>query len=103
MRLQLLAKITDAELLRKSMHELGTVFYQVDGDGNITRVVYFSGSRVVEFVGRVDEDLAYALRDTLDVLADHERRIKRLEEKLGFLADVESRVVEMAVAGGRGE
>lgn len=49
------------------------------------------------------EDLAYALRDTLDVLADHERRIKRLEEKLGFLADVESRVVEKAVAGGRGE
>lgn len=49
------------------------------------------------------EDLAYALRDTLDVLADHERRIKRLEAKLGFLADVESRVVEKAVAGGRGE
>jgi len=49
------------------------------------------------------EDLAYALRDTLDVIADHERRIKRLEEKLGFLVDVESRVVEKAVAGGRGE
>jgi hypothetical protein len=40
------------------MHELGTVFYQVDGEGRITRVVYFSGSRVVEFVGRVDEALA---------------------------------------------
>ena len=49
------------------------------------------------------EDLAYALRDTLDVLADHERRIKQLEEKLGFLADVEMRVVGRAVAGGRGE
>jgi hypothetical protein len=49
------------------------------------------------------EDLAYALRDTLDVIADHERRIKHLEERLGFLADVESRVVEKAVAGGRGE
>ena len=49
------------------------------------------------------EDLAYALRDTLDVIADHEQRIKRLEERLGFLADVESRVVEKAVAGGRGE
>jgi hypothetical protein len=58
MKLQLLAKITDAELLRKSMHELGTVFYQADGDGNITKVVYFSGSRVVEFVGKVDEALA---------------------------------------------
>jgi hypothetical protein len=49
------------------------------------------------------EDLAYALRDTLDVIADHEQRIKRLEERLGFLADVESRVVEKAVVGGRGE
>lgn len=49
------------------------------------------------------EGLAYALRDTLDVLADHERRIKRLEAKLGFLADVESRVVEKAVAGGHVE
>ena len=49
------------------------------------------------------EDLAYALRDTLDVIADHERRIKCLEEKLDFLADVESRVVEKAVAGGRSE
>jgi len=49
------------------------------------------------------EDLAYALRDTLDVLADHERRIKLIEEKLGFLADVESRAVEKAVDGGRDE
>ena len=30
------------------------------------------------------EDLAYALRDTLDVIADHERRIKVIEEKLGM-------------------
>ena len=37
------------------------------------------------------------------MLADHERRIKQLEEKLGFLADVEMRVVGRAVAGGRGE
>ncbi len=58
MRLQLVAKITDAELLRKSMHELGTVFYQTDGNGNISKVVYFSGSRVVEFTGKVDEALA---------------------------------------------
>ena len=30
------------------------------------------------------EDLAYDLKDTLDVLADHERRIKVIEEKLGM-------------------
>jgi hypothetical protein len=41
------------------------------------------------------EGLAYALRDALDVLADHERRIKQLEERLGL----ESRVVEKALAG----
>jgi len=62
MKFQLLAKIVDAELLRKSMHELGTVFYQTDGDGNITKVVYFSGSRVVEFVGKVDESLARCVK-----------------------------------------
>jgi hypothetical protein len=58
LRLQLLAKIKDDELLRKSMHELGTVFYQTDGEGCITRVVYFSGSRIVEFVGKVNESFA---------------------------------------------
>jgi len=58
LRLQLVAKIKDAELLRKSIHELGTVFYQTDGDGCIAKVVYFSGSRVVEFTGKLDEALA---------------------------------------------
>ena len=58
MRFQLIAKVTDVELLRKSMHELGTVFYQTDGEGAVTRVVYFSGSRVVEFSGKLDEGFA---------------------------------------------
>ena len=47
------------------------------------------------------EDLAYALRDTLDVLADHEARIKLIEQKLGVLADLESHIVEKAVVGRR--
>jgi len=62
MKLQLVAKITDAELLRRSMHELGTVFYQTDGDGNIVKVVYFSGSRVVEFSDKADESLAKRIK-----------------------------------------
>ena len=62
-----------------------------------------SGKGDLKVLVKSAEDLAYALRDTLDVLADHERRIKRLEEKLGFLAGLESRVVEKAVAGGCGE
>jgi len=49
------------------------------------------------------EDLAYALRDTLDVLADHEARIKLIEQKLGVLADLEPQIVERAVAGRRAE
>ena len=62
MKLQLVAKINDSELLRRSMHELGTVFYQTDGEGNITKVVYFSGSRVVEFSGKADESLAKRIK-----------------------------------------
>jgi hypothetical protein len=62
-----------------------------------------SGKGDLKVLVKSAEDLAYALRDTLDVIADHEQRIKRLEKKLGFLADVESRAVEKAVAGGRGE
>jgi hypothetical protein len=58
MKLQLIAKISDPVLLRKSMHELGTIFYQTDGNGKISKVVYFSGSRVVEFDGEIDEALA---------------------------------------------
>ena len=43
------------------------------------------------------EDLAYALRDTLDVLADHEQRIKVIEETLGkpSLQHAPSEIVEI--------
>jgi len=61
LRFQLLAKITDQELLQKSIHELGTVFYVTDEKGNIVKVVYFSGSRVVEYTGAVEENFAKRL------------------------------------------
>jgi len=48
------------------------------------------------------EGLAYALRDTLDVIADHEARIKRIEQKLGSLS-VESSIVEKVIVEGRVE
>jgi len=38
----------------------------------------------IKTLAKSAEDLAYALRDTLDVLADHERRIKVIEEKLSM-------------------
>ena len=47
MRLQLLAKITDEQLLQKCIHELGTILYTVNHEGVIDQVAYFSGSRIV--------------------------------------------------------
>ena len=62
MNLQLVAQITDAELLRKSLHKDGTLFYQQDKNGDITRAVYFSSSRIIEYYGAVDESLAKRIR-----------------------------------------
>ena len=55
----------------------------------------------VKLLAKSAEGLAYALKDTLDVLADHERRIKLIEEKLVFLADLETQTIEKAVVGRR--
>jgi len=62
MRFQLIAKIKDSELLRKSIHELGTLFYVTGEKDAIIRVVYFSGSRIVEYVGTLDEEFAKRIR-----------------------------------------
>jgi len=62
MKLQLVAKIVDPELLGKSMHEEGTLFYLQDGKGSITRAVYFSSSRVIDYEGNVDDKLAQRIR-----------------------------------------
>ena len=47
------------------------------------------------------EELAGALRDTIDVLAEHERRIKLIEEKLGFASDLETHALKKAVKEAR--
>jgi hypothetical protein len=62
MRLQLYAKVNDPKLLQKSIHERGSMFYHTDNEGNIVKVVYFSGLRVVEYNGNVDEKLALLIR-----------------------------------------
>ena len=52
MRFQLVADVTDEELFRKAMHELGTIFYRcIDESAGKYEIVYFSGSRVVRFLG----------------------------------------------------
>ena len=62
MKFQLLAKINEADLLQKSVHELGTVFYQKGPEGDIVKIVYFSGSRVIEYEGKIGESLASRIK-----------------------------------------
>lgn len=62
MQIQLAAKVTDPELLNKSINKEGTLFYQQDLKGYITRIVYFSVSRVIEYEGPVDQKLAELVR-----------------------------------------
>jgi hypothetical protein len=47
MKLQLIAKITDERLFLKCIHEKGTLFYTVNGQGIVDQAAYFSGSRIV--------------------------------------------------------
>ena len=49
--MSLYAEIKDAELLRRSIHELGTVFYTENENGIINKVAYFSGTRIVIYEG----------------------------------------------------
>ena len=84
MRFQLLARITDQELLQKSIHELGTVFYVVDEKGSIVKVVYFSGSRLVEYTGSVDENLARRLQ-----VEGHKVNLIEVDEIQGYVKIVQ--------------
>jgi hypothetical protein len=47
LKLQLIARISNEQLFLKCIHELGTLFYTVNGDGVVDKVAYFSGSRIV--------------------------------------------------------
>lgn len=89
MKLQLVAKISDAELLRKNIHELGTVFYQKDGEGSIVKVVYFSGSRVIEYNGKVDENLAKRIK-----AEGHAVHVIEIDESQGFVRIVQGETSE---------
>ena len=69
--MKLVAKISDVDLLMKSMHKLGTAFYHLCGD-DIVEVVYFSGNRIVYFKGKMSS------RDLGNVRA-HAYPAKRIE------------------------
>ena len=56
--MSLYAEVKDAELLRRSIHELGTLFYTEDENGIVNKVAYFSGTRTVIYQGKdIPQDL----------------------------------------------
>ena len=61
--MKLFAEITDEDLLFKLLHELGCTFYRLVGNGE-TEVVYFSGSKIVHFKGKLQEKNGNVLKAT---------------------------------------
>ena len=56
-KFQLFLDTRSEELFRKATSELGTTFYQfTDKTSNDVLIVYFSGSRVAKFTGRITSD-----------------------------------------------
>ncbi len=61
--LQLVAKkIIEPKVLLENMHGKGNLFYQESPQGKITRIVYFSTSRVIDFIGEPNEAIAAIAR-----------------------------------------
>ena len=85
MRVQLIAKIRDQDLLQKSIHELGTLFYLTDKQDNIIQVLYYSGSRIVLYVGSLDENLAQIVH-----AAGHKVDIIEVDEIQGYVRILQS-------------
>ena len=77
--MRLFAKITDAELMWKSMHELGTTFYRMLSRDEV-EILYFSGNRAIHFKGRMSQNGI----EKLKALAFPVSRIE-LNESLGVV------------------
>jgi hypothetical protein len=58
--MKLVAEIKEAELLFKMVHTLGTTFYKIIGNGEF-EVVYFSGEKIVHFIGKLNEEQTKSL------------------------------------------
>jgi len=63
LKMKLVAEIKEAELLFKMVHALGTTFYKPCGDGTF-EVVYFSGEKIVHFIGKLSENQIKLLEQT---------------------------------------
>lgn len=63
--MKLFAKITDPNLLWKSMHELGFTFYRItkmiSGTSKV-EVLYFAGSRCIYFEGEMNQEEVQRLK-----------------------------------------
>ena len=59
--LRLTARITDEDLFFKLQHELGCTFWRVIGNGE-NEIVYFSGSKIVYYKGRLSQSHAELLK-----------------------------------------
>jgi len=61
--MKLFAKINEADLLFKLMHELGSTFYRHVGD-EIVEIAYFSSNRAVYFKGKLSKEEVKTLEAT---------------------------------------
>ena len=53
--MRLFAKVSDPELLLRSLNEMGTAFYR-PVKGEIVEAVYFSASRAIYFLGKLNRE-----------------------------------------------
>jgi len=91
LRFQLFLDTSDAELFSKATCELGTIFYkQIDGDGvkepQRFEIVYFSGSRIVRYVGKADTNLVKLCR-----ACGYEVDVIEIDDAMGTLKVVEKK------------
>lgn len=59
--LRLTARISDEDLFFKLQHELGCTLYRLVGNGE-TEIVYFSGSKLVYFRGKLSQQHSELLK-----------------------------------------
>lgn len=60
--MKLVAEIKDPQLLISLTHVKGSTFY-MEKDG-LWEILYYSGNKIVHFVGKLDEDQARLIRAT---------------------------------------
>ena len=82
----LIARVKNPELLSDLIHELGSLFYQKLGKSKY-RVVYFSGSRVVVFEGKLPNEIFERIKnmgyEVNDIKIDEDEKLVIIEQLEG--------------------